>query len=90
MPSQADVTAALDALNEVSVLCNHPSASDRITTIRAVLQSIYPQHQAPVAQAAAAVPPLTPLKPITREEQEENSRIPWGTSTYFGESSGPG
>jgi hypothetical protein len=51
MPSQAAVTDALATLDQVSVLCN-PAALTKIAKIRAVLESVYPQQSAPVAQAA--------------------------------------
>ena len=53
MPSQAEVTSALAALEKVTVLCN-PAALDKIAIIKAVLESVYPQQPAPVAQASAA------------------------------------
>ena len=79
MPSQAEVTFALAALEQVSVLCN-PSALDRIATIKSVLQQIYPQQQAPVAQSVTAAPAMRQPS-LTRAQQEEEATIPFGSST---------
>ena len=84
MPSQVEVTAALAALDQVSVLCN-PAALTRIATIRAVLESVYPQQPAPVAQAAPApvaqAAPAMRQSTITRAQQEADANIGWGSGT---------
>lgn len=78
MPSQAEVTSALAALEKVTVLCN-PAALDKIAIIKAVLESVYPQQPAPVARAVAA--PAMSQSTITRAQQEADANIGWGSGT---------